>query len=317
MMYRKMLVPLEASELAVVAFPYAKEIAARLDLDVILLHVHSPEERSASSQLQADIEHRAEILKRQLDEVRKRIRVDSEAKLVQVRGEVAAGSPAEVILRFADENDIDVIVMATHARSGVKRLVVGSVAEKVLRKSSVPIWLVRPGAPEEAIYDQWPGKMLLVPLDGSELAEAVLPHVEVLAKQRGTEPVEVVLTRICTLPTAPVYGDFTTSAGLMHYDYIEAELARRKQMAGKYLAEIEGSLKSAGLLVRSEVLDGRPAEQIINYANAHPCNVIVMSTHARSGPRRLALGSVAAEVLRGASTPMVLVKTGKPQSDQG
>ena len=87
------------------------------------------------------------------------------------------------------------------------------------------------------------------------------------------------------------------------------ELARRKQVARKYLAEIEGQLTNKGFAVRSEVLEGRPAEQIVEYANAHPYNLIVMSTHARSGLQRLARGSVAMYALQKANSPIVIVKT--------
>lgn len=309
-MYRKMLVPLDASELSVAAFPYAKEVAARLDLDVILLHVCTQEERGSVSRLQADIDRKAEIVRRQVEEVRNKIRTEPEGKSAEVKGEVALGSPANEILRCAGENDVDMILMATRGRSGVKRLVMGSVAKEVLRKSNVPVCLIRPGAPEEAIYDQWPGRMILVPLDGSELAEAVLPHVEALAGQQGTEPVEVVLVRVCNRPTVPVYPEGAHPASMM--EYVEVESARRKQVAQKYLAEIEVWLQNAGLVVRSEVLEGRPGEQMLDYANAHPCSLIVMSTHARSGLRRLALGSVAAKLLQEGPSPMVLVKTDRP-----
>ena len=187
-----MLVPLDASELSVASFPYAKEIAARLGLEVLLFHVCKSEERESVSLQQAEIERKAEIVKRQSEEVGEKIGVEAGGKEVQVLGKVAAGSAAEEIIRYTEENDIDLILMATHSRSGIKRLVVGSVTEKVLRTTNVPIWLVRPGEPEEVVYDKWPGRTILVPMDGSEMAEVVLPHVEALAKQRGAEPVEVV-----------------------------------------------------------------------------------------------------------------------------
>jgi len=301
-----MLVPLDASELSVASFPYAKELAARLGLDVLLFHVCPPGERKSVSMQQAEIERKAEIVKRQSEEVQERIGIEPGGKEVQVRGEIAVGSPAEEILRCADENNIDLILMATHSRSGIKRWVVGSVTDKVLRTSNAPIWLVRPGAPEEVVYDKWPGRTILVPLDGSELAKAVLPHVEALAKQRGTESVDVVLLRVYEHPTPPPYSEYAPVAELE--EYIRLESARRKQEAGEYLAEIEKRLKDAGLAVRAEVLVGEPAEQIIDYAGANPANLIVMSTHARSGLGRLAHGSIASKVLQQASSPVVLVR---------
>jgi nucleotide-binding universal stress UspA family protein len=304
-MYRKMLVALDTSELSAASFPYAKELAARLNLSVILLHVHSPEERGVISRLQADIDHKAEIVKRQSEEVQKKIGVEPRDKVIQVQGEVALGSPDEEILRCAKENDVDLILMATHGRSGIRRLALGSVAEKVLRASNVPVWLVRPGTPEEVVYDRWPGRTMLVPLDGSALAEAVLPHVEVLSQQQGTDTVDVILLRVYSRPVPPPVNEYTTAS---LDEYMQMETARRKETAEEYLAQTENKLRDKGLVVRSEVLEGRPADEIIGYANANPCNLIVMSTHARSGLHQAIRGSVAAKVLQKADSPIVLVK---------
>ena len=199
-MYGKMLVPLDGSELAEVVFGYAKELAGRLDLELILLHVAEPGEHDLIPMHRAYVEQAVETVQRQLAEVQEKTRTEAEGKAKQTRGEVVMGHPAEEILHYADENNIDIIIMATHGRSGIKRWAIGSVADKVLRVSKVPVWLVRATIPEEIVHDKWQERMILVPLDGSELAESVLPHVEALAKQRGAELVEVVLLRVCEPP---------------------------------------------------------------------------------------------------------------------
>jgi nucleotide-binding universal stress UspA family protein len=304
-MYKKMLVPLAVSELSAATLPYAKELAARLDLTVTLLHVLSQAERGTVSQLQADIDHKVEIVKRQTEEAKKRIGIDLKDRPVHVLGEVAIGDPAEEITRYAVEKKVDLILMATHARSGISRLIMGSVAEKVVRTSNVPVWLVRPGAPEEAIYDHWPGKTLLVPLDGSEPAELVLPHVEALARQHGNDKVNVILLRSYSLPIQPPSSDGT---GVFPYDYVQTEAAFRRQTAEEYLSHIESQLTGKGLVVQSKVTEGWPAEQIIDYANKNPYNIIIMSTKAQAGLRRSTRGSVAASVLQKADSPVVLVR---------
>lgn len=313
-MYRRMLVPLDGSELSEVVLPYAKGLAGRLDLDVVLLYVQSPGEDETVPLYRAYIEHRAEIVKRQAEGVQQGTGAGPECKAVEVRGELAAGYPAEEILRFADENDISLILMATHGRSGIRRWVMGSVADKVLHASNVPVWLVRAGVTEKIAYDTWSMRTILVPLDGSELAEAVLPHVEALAKQRGTEPVDVVLLRVCE-PTAlgyyPPSARFETTSGAVHMtpqEYVRRETAKQKALTEQYLAGAERRLKDAGLSVRSEVRVGDAAEQIVDYANTTPFNLIVMSTHARSGLSRWAYGSVATKVLQRASSPIFLVR---------
>jgi nucleotide-binding universal stress UspA family protein len=180
---------------------------------------------------------------------------------------------------------VDLIMMATHGRSGISRWAMGSVADKVLRRSSVPVWLIQAAKPESAAADTWPKMTMLVPLDGSKLAESVLPHVEALAKQRGAKP-EVVLVR--------AFEPLSTGPG--------------REAPQQYLSGIEQRLSAAGLTVRSEVLEGDPAKEIVDYANEKPINLVVMATHGRSGIGRWAYGSVADKVLRRASRPVFLVR---------
>ncbi len=316
-MYKKMLVPLDGSKLSEVVFPYAKELAGRLGLNVVLLHVHGPRERETVPLHRAYIERKADVIRRQSQKVQTKVGVSETGRTVQVRGELAEGYPADEILRYAKENDIDLILMATHGHSGIRRWVMGSVADRVLRASPVPVWLVRAGIPEGIVYDKWPRRTILVPLDGSKLAEGVLPHVEALAKQRGTELVEIVLLGVYEPVTAlgyyPPSARFETLGGAVHVmpkDYARGESARQKIIAEQYLAGVAQRLKDAGLKVCSEALSGEPAEVIVDYASNHPFNLIVMTTHARSGLSRWAYGSVAAKVLRGVSSPIFLVRVG-------
>jgi len=306
-MYRKMLVPLDGSQLAEVVFPYAKELAGRLDLEIILLHVYSPAERESGAMHRAYIDRVTDIIRRQSEEVEGRMGVQPEKKAVQVQGEVAEGYPAEEILRYADKNDVDLILIATHGHSGVRRWAMGSVADKVLRASKVPVWLARAGIHEEIVYDKWPKRTVLVPLDGSELAESVLPHAEALAKQRGAELVEVVLVRVCEPPVIP--ADYPeASMPLSWEEHVEQVVAKCRHACEQYLAEVEKGLKDAGLEVRSEVLVGKPGNEIVDYVNRNPFNLIVMSTHGRSGLGRWAYGSIADKVLHGVSSPIFLVR---------
>lgn len=315
-MYNRMLIPLDGSELAEAVFPYAKEFAARLDLDLILLHTYSPEEAEFAPMRRAYLDQVCEIVKREAEEVRQKLGVPPGVKAIDARCEMAEGHAADEILRYAEENDVNLILMATHGRSGIKRWAMGSVAEKVLSASKVPVCLVRAGIPEEIAYDKWPKITILVPLDGSEIAESVLPHFEILAKQRGTELVDVVLLRVCE-PCQPDVMLTHARASMTPYspqltvksdEYVKRETDKRKREAKQYLARVEKQLKDIGLRVRSEMLWGNPADEIINYANRNPFNLIVMATNGRSGVSRWVIGSVADRVLRGASSPIFLVR---------
>ena len=305
----RMLIPLDGSELAEVVFTYAKELAGRLDLDVILLLVVSPALREFIPMHQAYIQRAAETIGRQLKEVQKRSGIQPGGKAIKVRGELTEGYPAEEILRYADENAVDLILIATHGRSGIKRWTMGNVADKVLRASKVPVLLVRAGIPDETVYDKWPKITLLVPLDGSELAESVLPHVEALAKQRGAEPVNVTLLRVCEPPAIPSYYSPELSGVPLDWGkYMDQEMARGKQVAKEYLAGVEKRLKDIGISVRSEVLVGKATDAIVDYANKNPFNLIVMATHGRSGLSRLVYGSIAANIINGVSCPIFVVR---------
>lgn len=293
-MYQKMLVPLDGSSLSEVVFPYAKDLAGRLGLDIILFHVHSSKESETMPLHQAYIEQKAQVMKRQLRDWQKKIGVGLEGRKSEVRGELTTGYPPEEIIGCAEENNVDLILMATHGRSGIRRWVLGSVADKVLCVSNIPVWLIRASTEESVAYDKWPQRTLLVPLDGSVLAEKVLPHVEVLAKQPGAPPVDVVLFRAAELPT--------TSG---HYF---RNIPEKREEIEQYLANIETRLRNSGLRVKSQVSSGEPAEQIVSYGRENPFSIIVMSTHGHSGMSRWFYGSVATRVLEHASNPIFLVR---------
>jgi len=322
-MYKKMLVPLDGSELAEVVFPYAKELAGRLDLDLVFLHVCSPEESELLPMRRLYVEQKAEIVTRQSYEAQEKSGIEPKGKAVEGRGETVIGHPAEEILNYADKKDIDVILMATHGRSGIRRWAMGSVADKVLRASRVPVWLVRAGIPEEVVYDKWPSRTILVPLDGSELAELALPHAEAVAKQRGAELLDVVLLRVCELAdmefTSPaiyhlVPDSYPTTRPVAWEKYVEQETNRCKKANEEYLTGVAKRLEASGLKVRTKVLvgkrplEGKPADEIVEYTSKNPFNLVVMSTHGRSGLSRWAFGSVAERVLHAVSSPLLLVR---------
>ncbi len=305
-MYKRVLVPLDGSELAEVVFAYARELAARLGLDLVLLHVASPHERDLIPLHRAYVERAAGILRRESEELQKKVGIQPKGGGVAAEGELAVGHAAEEILSCALRQNIDLILMATHGRSGIKRWALGSVADKVLRASKIPVWLVRTGLREEIIHDKWPTRTMLVPLDGSPLAEMVFPHVEALAKQLGPELADVVLLRVCEPPVVP--SDYPATAGLTWEEHEAQEIARPVTVCEEYLAGVQKRLEGAGLRTRLVVLKGKAADEITDYANKNPVNLIVMSTHGRSGISRWAYGSVADRVLLGVSSPVFLIR---------
>jgi nucleotide-binding universal stress UspA family protein len=302
-MYKKMLVPLDGSELAEVVLPYARELAGRLDLDLTLLHVYRALGPESQFMSRAYLERAAEMIQEESRKVQAKTNLPLGGKAVEVRVEVTVGHPAEEILSYAEKNNIDLILMATHGRSGVRRWVLGSIADKVLRQSIVPIWLVRANIPEEIVHDEWPKRKLLVPLDGSKFGESVLPHVEALAKQRGVELVNIILLRVVEEPF--ITGDYPFSDWNEHVRRIREHF---KQEAEQYLVKVKKRLADARLNVREEVLMGKPADEIINYARSTHPNLIVMATHGSSGVSLWEYGNIANKILHGVSSPIFLVR---------
>jgi nucleotide-binding universal stress UspA family protein len=204
--------------------------------------------------------------------------------------------------------------MATHGASGVRRWAIGSVAYQVLHASKVPVWLVRSGLRQETIYDRWPQRTILVPLDGSKLAESALPHAVALAGQRGIQNIEIVLLSVYAPTIYPASYFFQTTypptVPLKYEDFIKQETDMAQERCLKYLKTIADQLTSKGISVRTECVMGMAADEIIGYANKNPFQVIVMASHGRSGIRHLTFGSVAEKVLLESNTPIFLITPG-------
>jgi len=298
--HKRLLVPLDGSELAETVFSYVRELSARVGFEVVLLHVCDAVELGSISQYRAYIERAVETVRQQSEELQKR--TGTKGEQIVVKGDVVVDYPAEGILRYADEHNIGLILMATHGRSGVKRWGLGSVADKVVRASKIPVCLVRGGASGEIIHDKWPTRTILVTLDGSELAESVLLYVEALVRQTGVEAMQVLLLAVCEPVLLPAY--YPSGIPLNWEDHM-ARIRRRDE---EYLSKVEKKLKDAGLNVKSEVLVGKPAEEIVNYVSKNPVDFIAMSTHGRSGVSRWVFGSVAEKVLLGVNRPILLIR---------
>jgi nucleotide-binding universal stress UspA family protein len=308
-MYRNMLVPLDGSKTAEVVLPCAKELAGRLDLNIHFLHVYDSNSSDPLSMYQVYIENIANKLRYDTIEVQTETATISGRKKIEISGEVTTGHVAEEIINYADKEGIDLILLSTHGRSGIKQWVMGNNADKVLRKSKVPIWLVRAAIPEEIVHDEWCRRVILVPLDGSQTAESVLPHVEALAKQRGAEDIEVTLIRICE----PVFvtADYPEASMPLTWDeHVQRMQDHVKEIAIQYLNKIQKRLEYSGLKVTSVILMGKAVDEIINYAQENSPNLIVMSTHGYSAINRWEYGNVADKVLYGVSSPVFLVRPG-------
>lgn len=152
-------------------------------------------------------------------------------------------------------------------------------------------------------------KRVMVPLDGSKLAECVLPHVESVVK--GCNSPEVVFVRVVE-PALEPYGPTTDGASIISEKDAEAIRSKRdsqqKTEAEEYLDSLTGRLKYENAVVRSVIISGKPADSLADYARENDVDLIIMSTHGRSGISRWVWGSTADRVLRSSCVPVMMIR---------
>lgn len=147
-------------------------------------------------------------------------------------------------------------------------------------------------------------KRILVPLDGSKLAESALPHAEEVAKGCGTEKLILVSVTERTQGYAAV-EDPSKPQGV---ELVPEAVGKQEKQAQRYLGGIAEAIKAKGIKVDTEVLLGDPAEEIVIYVKHPGCDLVVMSSHGRSGIHRWRHGSIADRVFRGSHVPVLMVK---------
>lgn len=293
------LVPLDGSDLAERAVSVAAALARRAAAELLLVHVHMP--------ISANPIHVEGLPV--IDEQMRSLRRDHEQAYLAGASQRLSGVGASTALldgpvavalsEHAERSGARLIVMTTHGRGGFDRAWLGSVADELARISPVPLLLVRP-EPGQAPD---PLRRILVPLDGSLLAEAILEPAVWLAR---LEPdAELVLLRVVPSAVAATWvPDPALAASIA-----AQELAGREQDAREYLEDVLRRLGASGLPVRTrlEVAVSVPAA-ILEVAREERAEVVALATHGRSGVVRMALGSVADKVVRASRLPILLFR---------
>jgi nucleotide-binding universal stress UspA family protein len=301
-MASQILVPLDGSPLAEQALSCAAMLGQGLPAELVLFRAVSVAADDREVLAKAGVE--TEALLAQLETEAKDYLVGLAKQLVNqglsTSHVVERGPAAEAILDYSAQMDILQIVMATHGYSGIKRWTHGSVAERVVQATSVPVLLVRAQEKDAATGWQKPTqcRRILVPLDGSGMAEQVLPTATSVARALDAE--------LCLfqVPIVHAYGWLTGEWFLP----VQGVLATAEQDADAYLSHVAGRLREQNLRVATATMIGSVAASIVEYAEANQVDLIAMCTHGRTGLARWTLGSVADHVLRAGSTPILLVR---------
>ena len=297
-MYRKLLVPLDGSPLAEQVLPYACLVARAFGARLELLRTFAVEpaelpraaDQAYVERVRADLEQTA---RGDLERTATALRQEG----LDVSCTVEEGRPAPRIIAAAEREPGTLVAMATHGRSGLTRWLVGSVTDKVLRGTAAPLLVVRPrerGAEVPEVHFA----TVVVPLDGSPLAEQALPHAVALARALGSR---VVLLRA----VPPVYLGYMEYAG---HPYL-GSATELEEVAAEYLDRVGRRLRRQGVAALEErVVRGDAAGAIVDQARREPGTLVAMTTHGRSGVGRWVLGSVTDRVVRHATAPVLVVR---------
>jgi nucleotide-binding universal stress UspA family protein len=297
-MFTRLLIPLDGSTTAEQIVPYARTLARGLKIPVELLAVVDVVRLLTSVEkarnLDGLIDEEVRRGEAYLEGVAKRFAGS------RVKRTVAQGRAADVIIEKATAHKTILIAMTTHGRSGLGRWLLGSVAEKVLRGTANPLLLVK-ATPQAKAEGEATLKSVVVPLDGSQLAESVLPIVTKLAKKLS---LEMFLFRAYSNP----YSPFISGGGPYAVNVAEL-MASVREEARSYLEEKMAELSKQGIEEISYLLqEGVAADEIVSLGSHTPESLIVMCSHGRSGVKRWVLGSVTETVVRHSSGPVLVIR---------
>lgn len=285
-MYDHILLPYDGSEGAAEVLHHASEIAHWSNGTIQVLYV-ADTARDSVTVVEGET---VDALVREGNEI-----VEEAAKTLDTLGiehetDVVQGNPAPTIVEYADRYDHDLVVMPTHGREGVSRYLIGSVSEKVLRLSTVPVLTVRM-QPDETL--EFPYENILIPTDGSAAASAA-----------GDQLVEFAAALDATIHVLSVIDD--TSLGPDIRSIVDEK--ERKEAANQAVESvISKAERYDNIDTVSHVEHGTPVEAILEYIESNDIDTVGMGTTGRRGTDRILLGSVAEKTVRSAPVPVMTV----------
>ena len=304
-MYDRILVPLDGSPLAERVLPYVTRLSLGLGIPVHLIQVFP----SVSEELADPLHGRyqtgisAGVHDESIDYLNS---VLSKTAGMEITCAAHEGNAVSRIIDEADKSPASLIAMSTHGRSGITRWVMGSVTDRVLHSTKNPMLIVRGnqvGEPDTNL------ETIIVPVDGSSLAEQVIPDVAALAKAMN---LKVTLLRV--VATAEEFSAQTGYQRLegvvgLHFPSFEEMAKEAGDQALVYLQGLEEKLREQGVAsVDHRIVRGAAASVIMDVAQETPDSLVAMTTHGRSGPARWTMGSVTDRVVRHSGDPVLVVR---------
>jgi nucleotide-binding universal stress UspA family protein len=214
-----------------------------------------------------------------------------------IRVDLHSGPVGDVLEGYARRHEADLIVISTHGRSGISRLSLGSVTDSLIRHTTIPVLVVKPSTSYLSPQVTSAFRRIVVPLDGSALAEEILPRVMALAK---IEEAEITLLNVL-IPHSYSQKEIVDSS----LPWWEKDIA----IARSYLFRIAGKLRREGAVITTDIAIGESiASAIGDYASRERADLIAIATHGRGGLTRIVRGSVATAVMHSAKVSMLVFK---------
>lgn len=285
-MWQKILVPLDGSDLAELALPYAQELAAVFNSEVVLFYVSEPAEEEHLHMHQLYMEKVAGQMKKHIK---------------KVSPLVISGKPAKEIVSYTKKNDVGLIIMASHGRSGIIPWATGGIASKVIDVTGVPVLLIKATKPwRRAKKEKHLLSRILLPLDGSEAGQAVIPYIKGLKAKLGAE--------VILLEVVPAGRHIRTVGGLDHILYPEQQVEAFKAEAREYLDKVAKRLQKSKGEVKVEIRVGDIAREIMKFAEENDVSLIAISSHGHSGMTKWVFGSTAQKVIQTSNIPVLAVR---------
>ncbi|WP_135827226.1 universal stress protein [Halorussus ruber] len=285
-MYENILLPYDGSEGATEVLHHASEIAHWADATIQVLYVADTTRDSVTVVEGQTVDALAQEGEDIIEEAAKTL----DTLGVSYETDVVQGNPAPTIVNYAERYDQDLVVMPTHGREGISRYLIGSVSEKVVRLSSVPVLTVRMQPDEELAF---PYENILIPTDGSTAARYAADHL-----------IEFAASLDATVHVLSVVED--TALGL---DVRSTSAAKESEEAATDAVEtVVSEAKSRGVTNTVRHIEhGTPVEEILDYIESNDVQVVGMGTTGGRGTNRILLGSVAEKTVRSAPVPVITV----------
>lgn len=284
-MFKRILACYDLSPCSQEALEWALKLGEQFHSSLKVAHAFPLNGSSSTPALLESSNQLAEYIREQIDQDLRRLSTLEAPSLRELEIEILQGRTIPAILQEIQQNTPDLVILGTHGRTGFERVILGSVAEKIVRHSPAPVWIARNRA-------HWPLQRILIPIDFSEFGEETLQLAQALTQKTSTA---VDLVHVISLAEVVHYpSSITDRAFSMDPKFFENLEKRARE-------NLQKMIDSSSLSLNPHVLTGSPGAEICRLAQELKADLVLIPTHGRSGIRHLLIGSVAEQVIRYAS----------------